>query len=273
LRGRALAILAMTLVSCSTRLVPASTPLPPVPPLRLVVTPPVAELVNSLTTAYSRLNPGIHFDMILESERAAADAIQRDPGIYWFTQHLDDARDRWAAPIGQDGIALIAHPGIGVRDLTLAQVRGLYDGTITRWRMVGGADTPVIAFTREAGAGIYTAIVRQVLGTARLDSSVRIAPSDAAMRFAVERTPGAVGYLPISTLTDRLTPLRLEGVAPTRESVVAQSYPLRLITYIVGAAEPRADDPIGRHYRAFIGWMQSPEGQAIVSAHGAPLPG
>ncbi len=271
MRGRTLVILAFTLVSCSSRFVPASTPIAPTAPLRLVVTPPVVELVTSLTTTYSRQNPGIRFDLIVESERAAAE--RADPGGYWFAQMLDETVQAWAAPIAQDGIALIAHSSVGVDGLTLEQMRGMYDGSITRWSAVGGADIPVIAFTREEGAALRAAVTRQVMGQARLNSSVRIAPSDAAARFAVGRTPGAIGYIPVSALDGRLHTLALEGVTPTREHIAAGLYPLRTITYIVGSAEPRADDPLGMHYRAFIGWVQSAAGQAVVARHAAPLPG
>jgi hypothetical protein len=271
LRGRTLVILAFTLVSCSSRLVPASTPIAPIAPLRLVVTPPVAELVTSLTATYSRQNPGIRFDLVVESERAAAE--RADPGGFWFAQVLDETVQAWAAPIAQDGIAVITHSGVGVRGVTLEQVRGMYDGTIARWSALGGADIPVIVFTREEGAALRTAVTRQVMGLARLNSSARIAPSDAAMRFAVGRTPGAIGYIPVSALDARLHALALDGVSPMREYVAAGVYPLRTITYIVGAAEPQADDPLGMHYRAFIGWVQSAAGQAVVARHAAPLPG
>lgn len=272
MRRGALAILAFTLVSCSSRLIPASTPSPPLAPLRLVVTPPVAELVAELSSTYSLRNPGIVFDIIVEAEQAAAAAMRRTPNSYWFTQSVDDLDGYWAAPVGVDAIALIAHPSTGLRSLTVAQVRGLYAGELRRWAELGGADVPVMAFTRERGASIRQALERLVLGSTEVDGGVRLVPNDAAMVFSVERTRGAVGFVPLSALANPALAVALDGVPPTRETVATMEYPLRIMTYVAGMAEPAADDPVGRHFRAFFGWVQGPEGQAIVASHGASLP-
>lgn len=269
---RTLAIIAFTLASCSSQLVPAATPTVPIPPLRLYVTPPVADLVNMLTTSYSRQNPGITFDVTVGGERAMLTAAQDDPFGYLITGYLDEGIDLWAAPIGQDGIGLIAHPDTGVDDLSLDDVRAIYAGEVERWSRFGGSNTPLIPFTREEGAGIQDALIRQVLGALPVDTNVRIAPSDAAMRFAVERTAGAIGYVPVSQLDGREShALTIDGIAPTLENVYAQQYPLRTILYIAGVREPDSADPLGQHYRAFIGWIQSPDGQALVSRRAAPL--
>lgn len=269
---RTLAIIAFALASCSSHLVPAATPTMPIPPLRLYATPSVADLVNLLATSYSQQNPGITFDVTVGGERAMLSTVQNDPFGYLITGYLDDGIDLWAAPIGQDGIGLIAHPDVGIDDLTLDQVRAIYGGEVERWSQIGGSSTPLIPFTREAGAGIQNALIRQVLGELAVDTNVRIAPSDAAMRFAIERTPGAIGYVPVSQLDGREShALTIDGIAPTLEMVSAQQYPLRTILYIAGVREPAAADPLGQHYRAFIGWIQSPDGQALVSRRAAPL--
>jgi ABC-type phosphate transport system substrate-binding protein len=57
----------------------------------------------------------------------------------------------------------------------------------------------------------------------------------------------------------------LNGIAPTRENIADNRYPLRLTLYIAGRAEP-VD-----HMRAFIGWVQSPAGQAIIARCCVPL--
>ncbi|MBL8132679.1 MAG: substrate-binding domain-containing protein [Anaerolineae bacterium] len=267
---RTLAVIAFTLASCSSQLVPVTTPPAPLPPLRLYVAAPAAGLVSTLTTAYSLRNTDVTFEVIAVAERAAREALG-DPNAYAITHHLDENFDGWAAPIGQDGIALIAHPSGGVQGLSLKQLRAIYSGELTQWSQIGGESLPIVVFTREDGAGVQDLLIRQVMGSARMDSNIRIAPSDAAMRFAVERTPGALGYVPISQLDGTALALTLDGATPSLDALAPQAYPLRMILYVAGAREPNADDPLGRHYRAFIGWVQSPEGQALVARHVAPL--
>ena len=52
-----------------------------------------------------------------------------------------------------DGIAIVVNNRNGVADLSLEQIKGLADGTITNWKDVGGADAPVVLMGREAGSG------------------------------------------------------------------------------------------------------------------------
>ncbi len=266
-----LAIVAITLASCSSQLLPAATPTVPIPPLRVYASAPVSELVSSLTTTYSQFNPGIHFEVIADDDPLTHATLVADPTSYRFTSYLEPLLDVWAAPIGQDGIALIVNSDNGVSQLSQAQVRAIYTGEIDRWNQIGGANLPLIPFTRENGASLQMAFSAQLLGSRTMTSNARIAPSDGAMRFAVTRTPGAIGYIPISALNSSVQAVTFEGVAATLNSVSELRYPLRTILYIVGAREPFPDDPLGQHYRAFFGWIQSPEGQAIIAQHAVPL--
>ena len=52
-----------------------------------------------------------------------------------------------------DGIAIIVNNENTVADLSLEQIKGLADGTITNWSEVGGPDAPVVLIGREAGSG------------------------------------------------------------------------------------------------------------------------
>jgi ABC-type phosphate transport system substrate-binding protein len=77
----------------------------------------------------------------------------------------------------------------------------------------------------------------------------------------------------MSYLDERVRALSINGVSPTAENVLNSTYPLRSFLYIVGLREPDGSQPDDIHYRAFIGWVQSAEGQAIVARRYSPLPG
>ena len=91
------------------------------------------------------------------------------------------------------------------------------------------------------------------------------------MVLSVARQPAAIGYVSMSYLDDRVRALTLDGAAPTLANVYDNVYPLRTILYVAGQHEPDAVDGLEPHYRAFIGWVQSPEGQALVEQGYAPL--
>jgi phosphate transport system substrate-binding protein len=103
------------------------------------------------------------------------------------------------------------------------------------------------------------------MGARQTTQSAQVAPSSAAMVEGISKTKGAIGYVSMSYLDDRVQALTIDDAAPTLDNVYANIYPLRSTIYVMGMEEPEGD------YRSFIYWIQSPEGQAVVAKHYAPL--
>ena len=268
---RTLAAVAFTLVSCSSQILPAATPTMHGTALRLYATTPAIPLIRNLTTAYSRMNPSITFELITGDYETVVQEVMRDESAYLISNHLDQNSPLWAAPLGQDGIAVIVHPDNAVTDLTTAQLRQVYQGWIDQWGDVGGRGGEIIVVSREGGSGTRAEFESLIMGARRTTPIAQIAPSSEAMVLSVARDPAAIGYVSMSYLDDRVRALTLDGAAPTLANVYDNLYPLRTILYISGQHEPSADDELEMHYRAFIGWVQSPEGQALVEQGYAPL--
>lgn len=268
---RTLAAVAFTLVSCSSHILPAATPTTHATALRLYVTTPTIPLIHNLTSTYSRLNPAVSFEITSGDYEAMAQEVLRDDSAYLVTNHLDEQSPLWAAPIGQDGIAVIVHPDNALTALTTAQLRDIYQGWVTDWRELGGRAGRIVVVSREAGSGTRAEFNSLVMGNRRTTTTAQIAPTSAAMVESVARQPRSIGYVSMSYLDTSVRALALDGAAPTLENVYANIYPLRSILYVAGLHEPGDTGELDPHYRAFIGWVQSPVGQALV-AHGyAPL--
>ncbi len=266
------AAVAFTLVSCSTQLIPAATPTQHVTALRIYATTPTIPLIYNLTSTYSRLNPQISFEITTGDYGAMVRKVMSDETAYLVTNHLDDQSPLWAAPIGQDGIAVIVHPDNPVTQLSTEQLRNVYQGWMQNWRDVGGRNADIIVISREDGSGTRDEFESLIMGSRRTTLTAQIAPSSAAMVQSIARQPNSIGYVSMSYLDGTVRALTLDSAAPTLQNVYANVYPLRSIIYVAGQHEPQADDPLGMHYRAFIGWMQSPDGQALISHSGyAPL--
>lgn len=266
---RTLAIVALTttLVGCSSPVLPATTPTTSAEDLRLYATTATRPLVEDLTMAYSEVHPLVKIDARSGNYETMVDQVLGREAPYFLTNHLPAESPLWAAPIGQDGIALIVHPGIEVSGLSISQVRAIYRGRITRWDEVGGADVEIVVFSREDGSGTRAEFDRMVMGATRTTANARVASSSAHMVERVARSPGSIGYVSISYLDDSVRALAVNGIRPTQEHVVENQYPLRSTIFVAGVVEPEGD------YRAFIGWVQSPAGQAVVAQRYAPLPG
>src|SRR5262245_28507265 len=115
---RTFVVIAFTLVSCSSQLVPAATPTSRVVTLRLYATTAAIPLVNELTTAYTQTHPNITFDIATGDYQAMINRLMSERNFYFVSTHLPSASPLWGAPIGQDGIAVIVHPDNPVNALT-----------------------------------------------------------------------------------------------------------------------------------------------------------
>ncbi len=262
---RTLVVVAFTLVSCSSQLVPAATPTTRSVVLRLYATTAAIPLANELTSSYSQRYPGVAFDVQSGDYDAVVNEMMAEDDAYVVSNHLPADSTLWAAPIGQDGIAVIVHPNNGVANLTTEQLRAIYQGRVSNWAAVGGADLPIKVITREDGSGTRAEFERLVMGDRRTTRVAMIAPSSAAMVTAVSRSAGSIGYGSMSYLNQGVGSVDVDGSAPTLENVAGNSYPLRSTLFIIGKQEPQND------FRAFVGWVQSPEGQADVAREYAAM--
>lgn len=263
---RTLAVAVFTLVSCSTQVLPATTPTVPTAPLRLYATTAAAPLLQDLLTHFAESMPDIRFETLTGSYETMMDTLLDTPDAYLLTNYLPPESDLWAAPIAQDGIAIIAHPDTGLTGLTTDQLRQIYQGHIANWRDLGGADQELIVISREDESGTRAVFDRLVMGERQTTLSAQVAPSSAAMLASVARQPGSIGYVSMSYLDENVQALTIDGIAVNLETVLDNTYPLRSTIYLVGTAEPQ-----DAAYRNFIAWAQSLEGQIVVEEHYAPL--
>jgi len=262
---RTLVVIAFTLVSCSSQMVPAATPTSNTAVLRLYASTPAIPLANELTTTYTQRYPTVTFDVVTGNYEAMVEQMMKEEGTYFLSNHLPADSPLWAAPIGQDGIAVLVHPDNLANALTTGELRDIYQGRVSNWQELGLTNQPITVISREDGSGTRAEFERLVMGERRTTRSAQIAPSSAAMLTSVSRDPGSIGYVSMSYLTPDVRSVIVDGIAPTLENVANNTYPLRSTLFIIGQEEPQTD------YRAFIGWVQSPDGQAIVARQYAPL--
>lgn len=260
-----LVVVAFTLASCSNQIVPAATPTTNSALLRLYSTTAALPLANELASTYNQRFPSIAFDVTAGNYDAMVDEVADDDTAYLLTNHLPTESPLLGYPVGQDGVAVIVHPDNDVLHLTTQEIRDIYQGRVTNWLELGGKDRSITLVSREGGSGTRDEFDRLVMGDRRTSRAATIAPSSAAMVTSVSRDPGAIGYVSMSYLNAPVRAVTVDGVAPTLENVADNSYPLRSTLFIVGLREPEGD------FRAFVGWVQGPEGQAVVARHYAAL--
>ena len=163
-----------------------------------------------------------------------------------------------------DGIAVCVDPANEVANLTKEQLTNIYNGTITNWKEVGGADEPIIVSGREAGSGTrgaFEELVDLVDGCKyanELDST-------GAVIAKVASTPGAIGYASLDALDDSVKALSLEGVEATAENIKAGNYFLSRPFVMATKGEISEQNDL---VQAWFDFVLGDEGQQVASEVG-----
>lgn len=161
--------------------------------------------------------------------------------------------------IGQAGQAVITHPDVGVANLTVAQVRAIFSGEVTRWSEVGGPDRPIVLYVRDEGDSSTKALRSVVMGdTPFAETVARVLTSQGDMQIAVAGTPGSVG---IATWPAALAAgadvqaVTIDGVAPGDSN-----YPMTNSLGIGYLADRQAE------VQPLIDWLLSEQGRVALQA-------
>ena len=163
-----------------------------------------------------------------------------------------------------DGIAVVVDPSNTVEDLTKDQLAGIYDGTVTNWKDVGGNDAPIVVVGRESGSGTRTAFEELL----ELEDKCKYAnelDSTGAVMAKVASTPGAVGYVSLDVLDDTVKAVKLEGAEPTEENIKAGTYFLSRPFVMATKGEISEQNDL---VKALFDFIYSEEGAELVKSVG-----
>lgn len=164
--------------------------------------------------------------------------------------------------IAKDGIALIAYPSNPVSDLTLAQIKDIYQGKITNWKELGGDDMKIVLIGRDSASGTREFFTEFVLKKEDAASTMQEYSSNGAVKQAVAQTPGAIGYVSLEFVDNSVKAFTLSGIAPTVENVINGSYSINRPLLMVTNGEPTG------LAKKFLDFILSDEGQKIIAENG-----
>jgi phosphate transport system substrate-binding protein len=161
-----------------------------------------------------------------------------------------------------DGIAVVVHPSNTLTALTKEQVKDIFTGKIRDWSQLGGTAGKIVAISRDTSSGTFEAFGELVLKGAKVRPDALMQASNQAVATTVARTPQGIGYVGLGFLSDAVKPLDIDGVTPSKDTVLSGAYPVSrpLFMYTNG-------DPTGLA-KDFIDFVKGPEGQAIADELG-----
>jgi ABC-type phosphate transport system substrate-binding protein len=146
-----------------------------------------------------------------------------------------------AVPVAMEGFVFLVNPKNPVQSLTQQQLRDIYSGKITNWKELGGNDTPIEAYQRNADSGSQTYMV-EFMGETPLTAAPReFVQFDmggvVAMFSDYDNSINAIGYSVYSYAAvfaaneGTFNFVEIDGVKPSRTTFIDGSYPLLSETY------------------------------------------
>lgn len=116
------------------------------------------------------------------------------------------------------GITPVVNPKVGVTDISRSDLKGLFSGEITNWKELGGKDLPVVIINRSEGSGTRLNFERYGLDNGQVKASQE-QEANGMTREIVSQTPGAISYMALPYLNDKIQTLSIDGVEPTVENI------------------------------------------------------
>lgn len=226
------------------------------------------KLANALSEAFMEKYPDVTVTAEFVGSGAGVDAVTNGTADIGNSSRSLKDEEKAAGVVENvvaiDGIAVCVDPANEVANLTKEQLTNIYNGTITNWKEVGGADEPIIVIGREAGSGTRGAFEELV----DLKDACKYAnelDSTGAVIAKVASTPGAIGYASLDALDDSVKALSLEGVEATAENIKAGNYFLSRPFVMATKGEISEQNDL---VQAWFDFVLGDEGQQVASEVG-----
>ena len=131
------------------------------------------------------------------------------------------------------GFGIVVNKSLGVTDLTKEQLKGIFSGSITNWKEVGGVDKEIFLIHRKSGSGTRGTFENKILdGDKSLenDSIGAVQDSNGAVLTAMKQNDGAISYLALSYMNtaeakEILQVVSIDGVTSENENIKNGTYP------------------------------------------------
>lgn len=165
--------------------------------------------------------------------------------------------------VAYDCIIPVVHPSNSVTDLSLSQLKAIYQGKMRNWSEVGGPDRPIVVVSRDTSSGTYEVWEEKVMEKERVYPGALLQASNGAVVQAVSKNKNAVGYIGIGYLDTSVKATTVSGIEGSEESTLNGTYPVSRPLFMFTAGWPK--DEIAK----FLNFVKHPEkGQKYIGEAG-----
>jgi phosphate transport system substrate-binding protein len=191
--------------------------------------------------AYRADHPGVAVTVTGGGSHAALEMLAAGQIDMAASDYEATEGNLFAHRIAAIGFAFVTSASSGVTALSRRQLTDVLAGSLVDCKTIGGRDAPITVVERPAASGIRQLLATQVMGGRAFAERGPVDDGTSALIADVKAAPCAVGYATFAGVRDSgLTPIAIDGVAPTDENVAHGTYPFWAYEYVItnGPATP-----------------------------------
>ena len=207
----------------------------------------VAPLAGEIAKKFEQENPGVRIDVQTGgSSRGLADTAQGLADIGMISRGLkpEEESKYHSFAIARDGIGIIIESSNPVTKLTDKQIVGIYQGKITNWQEVGGANAPITVVNKAEGRSTLELFLDYFeLTNSEIAADVVIGDNQQGIK-TVAGNPHAIGYVSIGAAERdmeagiSLKLLPVGGITASSSTLQNGSFPLSRPLNLVTTSSP-----------------------------------
>lgn len=230
------------------------------------------KLCEAMSESFMEANPGVTVTVEYTGSGAGLEALAAGSiDIGNASRKLkDEEKENGSVEniVAIDGIAVIAEKSNTVTDISAEDLAKVYKGEVSNWKDLGGDDQPIVVIGREAGSGTRDAF-EELMEVKDACVYAQELDSTGAVLAKVASTPGAIGYVSLDVVDDTVIGLKIDGVEPTEEQILAGNYILQRPFVMATTGELSEQNEIVKAWFDYIG---SEIGKEIIKKVGLIIP-
>jgi phosphate transport system substrate-binding protein len=224
----------------------------------------VQPFAEKLAEVYMQHHPGLLINVQGGGSSAGIMAVQqRAADIGASSRELSGPeKNLHETVIAWDGIAVIVNPACPLNDLSLENLRQIFEGKIDNWAALGLKPHGMHVITREEGSGTRTAFEELVMRKKEITQQALVQDSNGAVREIVANDPNAIGYISCGLINQQVKALAIDGVGPNGPNIKKNAYKLTRRFLFVTLSQPE-----GR-VKDFDDFVLGQKGQMLLEKEG-----
>ncbi len=230
----------------------------------------MADVMAVLQETFKNLHPDVTVNYAATGSGAGIEAVLAGTADIGLSSRAlkDEEKAEGAVEniVALDGVAIVVNPANGVEDLSVDQIAQIFTGEITNWKELGGEDLEIAVLGREDGSGTRSAF-EEIVGVENCVYKNEYG-STGDVIGSVASNPNAIGYASLSAVDDTVKAVKVNGVAPSEDTVKDGTYEIQRPFVMV----TKEGAELSEAAEAFLQYAMSDEVAEYIAAAGAVAP-